>query len=887
MSPAARNLGAGAVLTAAAPGTASGRPRAAETSETVRPRGLSSQEAAERRRLHGANEIVPEVRSGGWRRVARAAADPMVFLLAAVAAVELVLGQRRDAVILLIAILPIAGMDVFLEWKSESALAALRRLTVRRARAWRDGELLELPATELVPGDRIALQEGDLVPADSRLVDSTDIHLDESALTGESEMVSKQPGDEQRARLFAGTTVLSGRGSAVVEITGPKTEYGKIARLVSEVEEKPTPLQVLLRRLLRRLLPLAVLFCVAVVAVERLRGAPWPSSILGGLVLAMAAVPEEFPVVFALFLSLGAFRLARRRALVRELTAVETLGAATVACVDKTGTLTEGRLEAAFLVGEGGRWGPSDGPAPTWARRMLETLLLASEQEPYDPVDQALSRLAQAAGLQPDSVYGRHDLLREHPFDPREKYHTHTWRGEGSALAASKGAPETMLARTLAHEEKVRMESLWRENLEGKTPRWIGVARGNVEEGNRTPDRSSDESALRLIGFVAFHDRPRPSAAEAVAACRSAGVRVVMITGDHAQTALAVAREVGIAAGEEEVLTGQQAERLTPEEFAAACGRVHVFARATPELKLRIVEALAAAGETVAMTGDGINDAPALKAAAIGVSMGRRGTEVAREASRLVLLDDDFATLVHAIREGRKVFEDIRQAFGYLLAVHVPIILLALLPPVLGWPLLLLPAEIVWIELLIHPTSSLVFPFEPEPADLMARPPRPATSGFFAPGQARHAVLAGLAITAVSIFSFGTALPRGAAFARSQAIVTLFACFAVLVLAGRWRSLSGRRRNRALLPVALGTLVTLPVALWFPWLRSTLGLSPLSRESLFLAAALAAAFGVSEWLLRRASPSLGRGASAFSSSGGRRSGRAEGAAGESARAPSE
>src|SRR6185369_2721727 len=281
------------------------------------------------------------------------------------------------------------------------------------------------------------------------------------------------------------------------------------------------------------------------------------------------------------------------------------------------------------------------------------------------------------------------------------------------------------------------------------------------------------------------------------------------------------------------------------------CRRVRVFARATPELKLRVVEALTAAGETVAMTGDGINDAPALKAAAIGVAMGQRGTEVAREASRLVLLDDDFSTFVEAIREGRKVFDDIRRAFVYLLAVHVPIILLALLPSLFGWPLLLLPTGIVWIELLIHPTSSLVFPFEPAPADLLTRPPRPAMSGFFAPRQVRHAVLAGLAMTAVSLTAFALALPRGAAMARSQALVTLFACFALLVLAGRWGSLLGRKRNRALLPVALGTLVTVPFAFAIPWLRSTLALGALSRNGVLLALFLAAVFWATEVLLRR------------------------------------
>jgi len=840
---------AGAELRTAPRIGAPARPEAEQPAQDPRPRGWTSAEAAELRRRYGPNEIVREVHRGAWRRVAGAAADPMVFLLAAVATVELVLGERRDALILFAAILPIAGMDVYLEWKSESALAALRRLTVRRARAWRDGELTELPATELVPGDRIVLQEGDLVPADSRLVDSTDIHLDESALTGESEMVSKEPGVGPAASLFAGTTVLSGRGSAVVEVTGGGTEYGKIARLVSEVEEKPTPLQILLHRLLKRLLPLAIVSCVAVVAAQRLRGTPWPRSILGGLGLAIAAVPEEFPVVFALFLSLGAFRLARRNALVRELTAVETLGAATVVCVDKTGTLTEGRLEVAFLVSRGGTWAASDGPLPSWGREMAETLLLASEQEPYDPVDQALARFARAAGVEPAAVYAEHELLREHPFEAREKYHTHAWRSQGKALAASKGAPETILARTLADDGKARAESQWRERLDGNTHRWIGVARGDAEESGSSPDRASDESSLRLLGFVAFRDPPREGARAAVDACRSAGVRVVMITGDHPRTALAVAREVGIAAAETEILTGPEAERLGPEDFADACRRVHVFARATPELKLRIVEALTASGETVAMTGDGINDAPALKAAAIGVAMGRRGTEVAREASRLVLLDDDFATLVEAIREGRKVFDDIRHAFAYLLAVHVPIILLALLPPLFGWPLLLLPAEIVWIELLIHPTSSLVFPFEPAPAGLMERPPRPVSSGFFGRGQVPHAALSGLAMTAVSIAAFALALGEGAAVARSQAIVTLFVCFALLIVAGRWRSLSGQKKNRALLPVAAGTLLTLPLALQIPWLRSTLGLGVLSREQLLFAAALAAVFGISERLL--------------------------------------
>ncbi len=832
---------------------------------------------------------MPQAHRAAWRRIAAAAADPMVLLLAAVAAVELALGERRDAVILFAAILPIAGMDVFLEWKSESALSALRKLTVRRARAWRDGTLCEMPASDLVPGDLVVLQEGDLVPADARLVESTDIQLDESALTGESEAISKEAGSGSSSRLFAGTTVLSGRGTATVEVTGQKTEYGKIARLVSSVEEKPTPLQVLLHRLLLRLLPIALFFCAAVIVAGRLRGLPWPRSILGGLVLAMAAVPEEFPVVFALFLSLGAFRLAKRRALVRELTAVETLGAATVVCVDKTGTLTEGRLDAALLIGRDGAWEPSDGAPPAWARRMLETLVLASEPQPYDPVDQALARFASAAGIDPAAVHARHELLREHPFDPREKYHTHTWRERGSVFAASKGAPETLVARTVAEDGKASMESAWRERLAGNTYRWIGVARGETDGSNSAPDRASDESSLQLLGFVAFRDPPRETAAAAVAACRSAGIRVVMITGDHPQTALAVAREVGIAAAEQEVLTGPEAESLSPEEFAAACRRVAVFARATPELKLRIVQALTACGETVAMTGDGINDAPALKAAAIGVAMGRRGTEVAREASRLVLLDDDFATFVEAIKEGRKVFDDIRQAFVYLLAVHVPIILLALLPPLFGWPLLLLPTEIVWIELLIHPTSSLVFPFEPAAANLMSRPPRPATSGFFGPGQVRHAVLSGLAMSAVSLLAFQLALGSGAAIARSQAIVTLFVCFALLVLASRWGTLSGQRKNRALLPVALGTIVTLPLALEVPWLRSAFRLGDLSGGQLLLATALAAAFGVFEWVLRaltRKSVTPGRGVSGASSSGGRRSGREESAAGRSGRSPS-
>lgn len=811
--------------------------------------GLTSREAAVRALRDGPNRIVPEVHRSLWRRLAGAAADPMVFLLASVAAVEFLIGERRDAYVLLAAILPIAGMDVYLTWRSESALAALRRLTVRRARVWRDGILAERPAIDLVVGDTILLQEGDLVPADARLVESTDLHLDESALTGESEMVSKTPGVGPGAKLFAGTTVLSGRGSAVVEVIGQATEYGRIARLVAGVEEKPTPLQRLLHRLLKRLLPIAVFFCLAVVVIERLRGTPWPRSILGGLVLAMAAMPEEFPVVFTLFLSLGAFRLARKRALVRELTAVETLGAATVACVDKTGTLTEGRLEVAYLAGPGTAWEPAEGPPPPWAVRMIETLLLASEPEPYDPLDQALARFAASAGIEPASVYARYRILREHPFDLREKYHTHAWRGEGGEIAASKGAPETILARALPRDGKAAMESLWKARREGNTLRWIGVARGKPGAA-AAPTRESDESALSLLGFVAFRDPPRASAAPAVAACRSAGVRVVMITGDHAHTALAVAREVGIASDDSEVLTGPEAERLDSEEFASACRRVQVFARATPELKLRIVESLAASGETVAMTGDGINDAPALKAAAIGVSMGKRGTEVARESSRLVLLDDDFATLVEAIRSGRKVFDDIRHAFVYLLAVHVPIVLLAFLPPLFGWPLLLLPAEIVWIELLIHPTSSLVFPFEAEAPDLMSRPPRARESGFFTRGQVPGAILSGLGITAASLAAFAAGLSAGAAAARTQAIVTLFCCFAVVVLSGRWKSLAGPRKNKALLPVAAGTLVTLPVALLVPWCRSALGLTTLSANSLLFAVALAVTFGIVDWLFR-------------------------------------
>jgi Ca2+-transporting ATPase len=763
-----------------------GRGRAIDPSWSL---GLSSSEAGARLARDGPNVIVAESRAHRFKRLLGPLADPMVALLLLAAPTYLLIGETTDAVVALVALGPIAAVGWLLESRAERTLERLRRLTSPTATVVRDGTDRSVPAETLVVGDLVRVHEGDVVPADGAVVELTQLLVDESALTGESLPASKQAGTGgDDSMVWAGTTVLSGRALARITATGPATRYGRIGSLVAATRSPLTPLQRGLARLVRVLAVLAAVFCVAVVAAELLHGDGWGDAVIAGVSLAIAAIPEEFAMVYTLYLALGAWRLAQERALVRRLPSVETLGSTTVICTDKTGTLTHGRLALSRLWTPATRSRCNGGSLSRAELELLHAAVLACEREPFDPLEVAIVDHARRHGIDIATLHaGR--LERDWPFDPTDRYLTHVWRpiGDSDAMhVAAKGSVEGMLAHTRPAAELRRAMTDANAAFSASGMRVIAVAAGSASAAGT--GRRDDEAHLRLLGLLAFSDPIRDGVADALDDCRAAGIRVVMITGDHPATAHAVAEGLGLpheAAGTDVIGTGDELDAADADRLDELVASANVFARTRPEQKHMLVRALRRRGEVVAMTGDGINDAPALREADIGVAMGARGTEVAREASELVLLDDNFATIVHAVRDGRRIFDNLTRAFAYLIAFHPPLLLGALVVPLLGQPLLLLPIHLVALELLLHPVVSLVFQADPPDPDTMRRPPRPVGDALRLRALARAYTL-GITLALVLLAVYLLALEAWPeAQARAVAFASLLASQPVLLLSMR------------------------------------------------------------------------------------------------------
>jgi Ca2+-transporting ATPase len=794
--------------------------------------GLSAIEARQRLVTFGPNALVPEASSGGIRHVLiQVLTDPMSVLLVIAGTVYLALGDVVDAVVTLAALLPIAAVTVVLELRGERALASLRRLAAPTALVIRDGIEQPVAALEVVPGDTLVVREGDVIAADARLVGGTELIVDESTLTGESLPVTKTSA-EGEGDLFAGTTVLAGRGTANVLTTGRATRYGAIGQLVASAEQPQTPLQSLIRKLVVQLSIVAVICCIAVVALQLVRGEDFASALIAGVSLAMAAIPEEFPMVFALYLGLGAWRLARDRALVRRLVGVETLGATSVICTDKTGTLTLGAIEVASL------WtapGVTEGD-------LLRSAVLASEPRPFDPLEQAIVRSAVSRGCRVDALHAG-ELVRDHPFDTADRYLSHVWRHDGVLAVHAKGALEGLLDRGVTPDETRAAAVHANRRFAEQGMRVIAVA--SSASARERAVRADDESELALVGLVAFADPVRPGVADALSECRAAGIRVIVITGDHPLTAKAVAESLGLA--HVRVATGTDLDVADDTALAGLVSNVDIFARTRPEQKHRIVRALRAQGHVVAMTGDGTNDAPALREADIGIAMGRRGTDVARSAATLVLLDDNFATIVAAVRDGRRIFENLRRSFSYLIAFHAPLLVSAVVVPLVGAPLLLLPIHLIWLELLVHPTASLVFEADAPADNLMRRPPRGRETGLLSRGALAGLLARGLALTSgvLGLYLYELGSGASAEAARGVAVATLILGQVLLVLVERagdrllWRV--GLEGNSALVWILGATLGSLVLVEYVGPLASLLRLSPPSVSGWLVAAAVAIA----------------------------------------------
>ena len=828
--------------------------------------GLSADEAAARLASDGPNELPTARRRTLSRQAWEVLRQPMLLLLLGAGLVNFLLAEPLDGVTLLSFVVVVIGISIYQEHKTENALAALRDLSSPRALVVRDGIQVRVAGRDVVRGDVVLLAEGDRVPADAVVLDAVNLSVDESALTGESVPVRKAPagpdeaaegaprgtdrgtrgpGEGTRSRMgrpggdgtpwvFSGTLVVRGRGIAEVCHTGSDTELGRIGSALREIAPARTPLQREVDRLVRVIAVVGVAAAVTVVVLYGSTRGRWMEGLLAGIATAMAMLPEEFPVVLTVFLALGAWRISQKHVLTRRSAVIEALGSATVVCVDKTGTLTMNSMSVRQLVVGGSVHTLDGGPLPEAFHALAEFLALASPVDPFDPMDKAFREVAdtQLAGSEHD--HPDWELLREYPLCEDLLAMSHVWRSPDSSsyVVAAKGAPEAIadLCHLAPRQHAALMEDVRRATASGQ--RVLAAARARFSDARPLPTEQHDFD-FELLGLAALHDPVRPGVPEAVAECARAGVRTVMITGDYPGTALAVAREVGLDT-DAGVLTGPDLEAMSDDELARRVSAVSVFARTVPEQKLRLVRALQATGEVVGMTGDGVNDAPALRAADIGIAMGARGTDVARESAALVLTDDDFTSIAAGIRQGRGIYANLRKAMAYILAVHVPIIGMSLVPLLVAdWPLVLMPVQIAFLELIIDPACSIVFEAEEVDPTIMDQPPRRPGEPVFGRSVIAVSALQGLSVLVgvLGVYLWALASDRPAEVVRSVTFTTLVAANLALILVNRsWRLSIGRtlrERRNAALPWVLGAAVVLLTALLtVPPLREAFDLGP-------------------------------------------------------------
>jgi Ca2+-transporting ATPase len=818
-------------------------PSSALTAPDLAEPGLGADEAARRLAADGPNALPGAQRRTLLSIVGETVREPMFLLLLGAGTLYLAFGDLQEGLTLFGFVLVTLGLTLYQEGKTERAIEALRDLTSPRALVIRDGLQQRIAGRDVVRGDLLQLNEGDRIPADAWLVVANGLRVDEALLTAEAVPVSKlaaarnalapdatdekaaRPGGDDLPSVYAGTLVVQGDGLARVTATGARSEIGRIGTALGTLVAERSPLQKQTATLVRNLALLALGLSLALVLVHGLLRGDWLAAVLAGIALAMAMLPEEYPVVLTVFPALGARRLSREGVLTRRINAIETLGATTVLCTDKTGTLTENRMTVSRLVAGGTALDAqmnvatlSAGDLPEAFHTLVEYSILASVVDPFDPMEKAFHKLGEQFLARTEHLHHDWRLVQTYALSPALRAMSHVWMAPagGAQVVAAKGAPEAVIelchldAATQSHIAAA-VDALAADGL-----RVLAVAKGAFE-GQDWPPAEHDFD-FTFVGLLGLSDPLRAQVPGAIAECRAAGIRVVMITGDYPATARAIAQQAGLAESAEDLLSGDEIGTLSDEALRNRMATVRVCARIAPEQKLRIVQALKANGDIVAMTGDGVNDAPALRAAHVGIAMGARGTDVAREAASLVLLEDDFASIVRAIRLGRRIFDNLRKSMSYILAVHVPIAGMALLPVLLGWPPLLYPMHIAFLELIIDPACSLAFENEPSESDVMQRPPRNAEAPLFGGATLWLALVQGLGVLAVVLAAYAWAdhrLPEDEA--RAFAFATLVVANLALIFSNRsgttslWASL--HIRNLTLWIVVALALVLLAAAL--------------------------------------------------------------------------
>lgn len=813
--------------------------------------GLTSAEAKELQEQYGRNELTPQKKESFFRKVVHIICEPMFLLLIVAAIIYFILGEPRDGAVMLIFVVGMISIDVIQEWKTDKTLKALKDLSAPHVTVIRDNKEQVIASVNLVPGDLMMICEGIKIPADGMIVKCNDLCVDESSLTGEAECVWKLPAENagpadeywRRDYCYAGTLVTQGTATVCVDKIGAATEYGKIGANVAAAPDEDTPLQKQTRSLIKLCAGIAAVLFI-LVGIFTWFNIPYYDfhdrlieSILSGITLAMAMIPEEFPVILIVFLSMGAWRLAKKQSLVRKLPSVETLGAVSVLCVDKTGTITMNQMAVQDV------W-TLDGDD----HALCETMGLGCETDAYDPMEKAMLSHCSKLGITRDHLFSG-ELVGEYTFTNEQKMMGHVWRRNEELVIAAKGSPERILTIcNLSDEEREIVEhKIMEMSMEGL--RVIAVAAAKLQCEAEIPAEITGCSLI-LCGLIGLADPPRESVKADIAVCTRAGIRVVMITGDNGITASSIAKKINMP-DSGHIITGDMLNEMSDEALRDKVKDVSIFSRVMPEHKMRIVKAFKENGEIVAMTGDGVNDAPALKYADIGIAMGKRGSEVSREAAGLILMDDNFTTIVETVKDGRRIYDNIRKAVGYVFTIHIPIAFTSLLAPMLGiapTALLLLPLHVVLLELLIDPTCSIVLERQPAETDIMERRPRDPKEKLLTPALLFKSILQGLVIFAVSFCTYYTILGGNevnapAARAMGLTIIMLSNLFLVQVNSSDHdfavQSIKRLAGDKVMWAANFGTFLMVGISLYSP-LNGFLKLAPLSASMLFTAIGIAA-----------------------------------------------
>jgi Ca2+-transporting ATPase len=798
-------------------------------------KGLTLKEASEILQKEGYNELPSSKPKSIFKIAFGVVKEPMFLLLVACGTLYLVLGDLQEGLMLLSFVFVVMGIEFYQEKKTEKALDALKDLASPRALVIRDGETIRIPGKEVVTGDIVVLQEGDRVPADAIVIKSTNLLADESLLTGESMPVRKRewiegdnifiPGGDDIPVVYSGSMIVQGNGIVKVIGTALNTEIGKIGKALDSVKEEPTQLKKEMGTLVRRLAIIGILLCILVITVYTITRGDLLKGFLAGITLAMAMLPEEFPVVLTIFLALGAWRMSKKSVLTRKPAAIETLGSATVLCTDKTGTLTQNKMTVTRLFNGTDFFSVvSGGSFPEPFHEIIEYGILSSQANPFDPMERAIINIGDQFLTNSEHIHADWVMVKEYPLSKDLLAMSRVFSNTGTKeqVIAVKGAPEAIFDLCHLNSETISGYEKAIAEMASEGLRVLGVARASLISGELPSIQHDFE--LQFLGLIGLSDPIRKNVPDAVKECYNAGIRVIMITGDYPVTAINIGKEIGIK-NPELFITGSQLKDMNEDELCERIKNVNIFARVIPEQKLKIVNALKKNREIVAMTGDGINDAPALKAANIGIAMGEKGTDVAREASSLVLMDDNFASIVGAVKMGRKIFDNLQKALGYIFAIHVPIAGLSLIPVLFAdLPLILWPVHIVFLELIIDPACTMIFEAEKEEKNVMSRPPKDINEPFFGGRKILFSCMQGLGIIVICLLVYFIGLKMGYSekAVRTLTFVTLIVSNISVILSNRsWTSgifkiLS--TPNKAVTWIVGGAIVFLILILNIPFL---------------------------------------------------------------------